>query len=57
MQNKKQLYESIINSVAKEVKKALNEYSKFENADHRRNKPDLLNLKNAINNLNPEYKA
>ena len=57
MKNKKQLYESIINSVAKEVKKALNEYNKFENADHHRNKPDLLNLKNAINNLNPKYKA
>ena len=45
-------------SVAKEVKAALNEYSKYENADHHHtaNKP-ILALTDALNKLDPSYKA
>lgn len=58
MTNKKQLYESIISSVAKEVKRTLNEYSKYENCDHHHTVNKIfLALTDALNKLDPSYKA
>jgi len=36
MKSKRELYESIMHLISVEVKKALNEYNKYEDCDHRR---------------------
>ncbi len=54
MLNKKQLFESIMTSIAKEVKTALNEYNKYENADHHRG-GNIHDLKFLAQVLTSEY--
>lgn len=50
--NRKQLYESIMTSVTKEVKKALNEFNRYENCDHHHagNVKDLMFLRDVLRN-------
>lgn len=50
MKSKRELYESIMHLISVEVKKALNEYNKYEDCDHRRggNIKDLKFLQHVL---------